>query len=123
MTGSSLVKVDENGMTGMSSNVPMFSYSFNIGSIIDPGSTTFSIDPLSFSLYTSIYKHRPDIQCLIHLQTSAVTAVSAMKCGLLPLSQEALICGRATSHSINIDLETNRLAINDDLKQSNAKVI
>lgn len=105
VTGSSLVKVNGDG------------------SIIDAGSTTFSIDPLSFSLYASVYKQRPDINCIIHLQTPAVTAVSAMKCGLLPATQEALICGRATTHAINIDAQTNRLSVTDELRTSTAKAL
>lgn len=92
------------------------------GSTLDPGSTTFGIYALSFSLYACVYKHRPDLSCIIHLQTPAVTAVSAMKCGLLPLSQEALICGQATTHSITIDLQTNRLALEGNIQQSTAKV-
>ncbi|WP_411016867.1 class II aldolase/adducin family protein, partial [Salmonella sp. s51944] len=34
--------------------------------------------------------------CILHVHTSAAAAVSAMKCGLLPLSQEALICGEVS---------------------------
>ncbi|UJR21515.1 hypothetical protein I4U23_024601 [Adineta vaga] len=105
VTGSSLVKIDANG------------------SRIDPGSTTFGVNALSFSLYSSVYKHRPDINCIIHVQTPAVTAVSAMKCGLLGLSQEALICGQATTHEIQIDLVTNRLSLDENIQQSTAKVL
>jgi adducin len=74
-------------------------------------------------LYSSVYKLRPDINCLIHVQTPAVTAVSAMKLGLLSLSQEALICGQATTHEIHIDLSTNQLSIDDSLQQSTAKIL
>ena len=95
----------------------------NLGSIIDPGSTTFGANALSFSLYSSVYKHRPDINCIIHMQIAAVTAVSAMKCGLLSLSQEALICGSTTTHSIHIDLTTNQLSIDENIKYSTAKVL
>lgn len=95
---------------------------FFLGSIVDPGSTTFSIDSLSSSLYASVYSQRPDLHCLIHLQTPAVAAVSSMKCGLLPLCQEALICGQTTTHQIQIDLQTNRLSVEETLRDSRAKV-
>jgi ribulose-5-phosphate 4-epimerase/fuculose-1-phosphate aldolase len=93
-----------------------------LGLTLDPGSTTFGFNALSFSLYSSIYKNRSDINCLIHVQTPSVIAVSAMKCGLLPLCQETLICNKATTHSINIDLLTNQLTIDDSIQQSTAKV-
>ncbi|CAF3393414.1 unnamed protein product [Rotaria socialis] len=105
ITGSSLIKIDSNG------------------SIIDAGSTTFGVNALSFSLYSFVYKHRPDINCIIHVQTPAATAVSAMKCGLLSLSQESLVCGKATTHSIDIDLTTNRLSLDANVQQSTAKIL
>jgi len=74
-------------------------------------------------LYSFVYKHRPDLNCIIHVQTPAVSAIAAMKCGLLPLSQEALICGQATTHLIQIDLTTNRLSIDENIQQSTAKVL
>ena len=90
--------------------------------MVDPGSTTFGVHALSFSLYAHVYQQRPDIHCLIHVQTPAATAVSAMKCGLLSLCQEALICGRPSTHSINIDLHTNQLSLENNVQQSTAQV-
>jgi adducin len=46
-----------------------------------------------------------------------------MKFGLLSLSQEALICGQATTHEIHIDLSTNQLSIDENLQQSTAKIL
>src|SRR6266700_8102 len=37
-----------------------------------------------------INKARPDVACVLHTHTRAGIAVSAMKCGLLPLSQTAI---------------------------------
>jgi ribulose-5-phosphate 4-epimerase/fuculose-1-phosphate aldolase len=34
---------------------------------------------------------RPEIHCVIHTHTRAAVAVSAMKCGLLPISQHAML--------------------------------
>ena len=96
---------------------------FYLGSTIDPGSTTFGVNALSFSLYSSVYKSRPDINCIIHVQTPAVTAVSAIKLGLLELSHEASVCGPATTHEIQIDLSTNELSLGANLQQSTEKIL
>ncbi|XP_042244540.1 adducin 3 (gamma) a isoform X2 [Thunnus maccoyii] len=64
-----------------------------IGDVIDQGSTNLRIDPAGFSPHAAIYSMRPDIRCVIHVHTPAMAAVSSMKCGILPISQEALILG------------------------------
>uniref|UniRef100_A0A672HHS5 Gamma-adducin-like n=1 Tax=Salarias fasciatus TaxID=181472 RepID=A0A672HHS5_SALFA len=64
-----------------------------IGDVIDQGSTTLRVDPAGFSPHAAIYSMRPDIRCVIHVHTPATAAVSSMKCGILPISQEALILG------------------------------
>jgi len=43
-----------------------------------------------YVIHGSIYKNRPDINAIFHLHTVAGIAVSAMDCGLLPLSQFSL---------------------------------
>lgn len=40
-----------------------------------------------YVIHGSIYKNRPDINAIFHLHTVAGVAVSALDCGLLPLSQ------------------------------------
>jgi ribulose-5-phosphate 4-epimerase/fuculose-1-phosphate aldolase len=37
-----------------------------------------------------MHRARPEINCVIHTHTRAGVAVSAMKCGLLPISQHAM---------------------------------
>ncbi|XP_034045066.1 adducin 3 (gamma) a isoform X2 [Thalassophryne amazonica] len=64
-----------------------------IGNVIDQGSTNLRVDPAGFSPHAAIYSMRPDIRCIIHLHTPATAAVSAMKCGILPISQESLVLG------------------------------
>ncbi|XP_014906755.1 adducin 3 (gamma) a isoform X4 [Poecilia latipinna] len=64
-----------------------------IGDVIEQGSTTLRMDSAGFSPHAAIYSMRPDIRCIIHVHTPATAAVSSMKCGLLPISQEALILG------------------------------
>ncbi|NWZ21413.1 ADDG protein, partial [Asarcornis scutulata] len=64
-----------------------------LGDVVDQGSTTLSIDSAGFSPHVAIYSTRPDVRCIIHIHTPATAAVSSMKCGILPISQEALILG------------------------------
>ncbi|TMS22969.1 Gamma-adducin, partial [Larimichthys crocea] len=64
-----------------------------IGDVIDQGTTNLNIDSVGFSPHAAIYSMRPDIRYIIHVHTPATAAVSSMKCGILPISQEALILG------------------------------
>uniref|UniRef100_A0A8C9Z892 Adducin 3 (gamma) a n=1 Tax=Sander lucioperca TaxID=283035 RepID=A0A8C9Z892_SANLU len=64
-----------------------------IGEVIEQGSTNLRVDPQGFSPHAAIYSMRPDIRCIIHVHTPATAAVSSMKCGILPISQESLILG------------------------------
>ncbi|CAI9178099.1 unnamed protein product [Rangifer tarandus platyrhynchus] len=64
-----------------------------IGEVVDQGSTNLKIDHAGFSPHAAIYSTRPDVKCVIHSHTLATAAVSSMKCGILPISQESLILG------------------------------
>ncbi|XP_064114096.1 protein hu-li tai shao-like isoform X5 [Macrobrachium nipponense] len=80
VTASSLVKVDMQG------------------NVVDGGSTNFGVNVAGFMLHSAIHAARPDIRCIIHLHHPAVVAVSALKQGLLPLSQESLLVGDVSYH-------------------------
>uniref|UniRef100_A0A8C4I3R0 Adducin 3 (gamma) b n=1 Tax=Dicentrarchus labrax TaxID=13489 RepID=A0A8C4I3R0_DICLA len=64
-----------------------------IGEVVDQGSTDLGIDHFGFAPHAAIYSMRPDVRCIIHIHTPATAAVSSMKCGVLPISQEALLLG------------------------------
>uniref|UniRef100_A0A8D3BEC3 Adducin 3 n=1 Tax=Scophthalmus maximus TaxID=52904 RepID=A0A8D3BEC3_SCOMX len=64
-----------------------------IGEVVDQGSSDLAIDHFGFAPHAAIYSMRPDVRCIIHIHTSATAAVSSMKCGILPISQEALLLG------------------------------
>ncbi|KAM4808534.1 alpha-adducin isoform 2-T2 [Rhinophrynus dorsalis] len=68
------------------------------GELIDRGSTNLGVNKAGFTLHSAIYAARPDVKCIVHIHTPAGAAVSAMKCGLLPLSPEALSLGEVTYH-------------------------
>uniref|UniRef100_A0A669CEG6 Adducin 3 (gamma) b n=1 Tax=Oreochromis niloticus TaxID=8128 RepID=A0A669CEG6_ORENI len=64
-----------------------------IGEVVDQGSTDLGIDQFGFAPHSAIYSMRPDVRCIIHTHTAVTAAVSSMKCGILPISQEALLLG------------------------------
>merc|ERR1719259_1353856 len=80
VTASTLVKVDMQG------------------AVVEAGSTNYGVSVAGFTLHSAVHAARPDIRCVIHLHNPAVVAVSAMKQGLLPLCQEALVFGDVSYH-------------------------
>lgn len=99
VTGSSLVKV----------NI--------LGEVVEKGSTNLGVDMEKFSLHSAIYSARPDVRCLLHLQTPASAAVSSMKSGLLPLSHEALLVGEVAYYDYNgvMEQEEERVELQKNL--------
>ncbi|XP_033889738.1 alpha-adducin-like isoform X10 [Acipenser ruthenus] len=68
------------------------------GEIVDRGCTNLGVNQAGFMLHSAIYAARPDVKCIVHIHTPAGAAVSAMKCGLLPISPEALSLGEVAYH-------------------------
>ncbi|XP_058693218.1 alpha-adducin isoform X4 [Poecile atricapillus] len=68
------------------------------GDVVDRGSTNLGVNQAGFTLHSAIYAARPDVKCIVHIHTPAGAAVSAMKCGLLPISPEALSLGEIAYH-------------------------
>ncbi|VDD96462.1 unnamed protein product [Enterobius vermicularis] len=103
ITASSLVKVDLDG------------------NVLDGGSTKLAINQEGFVLHSTIHKARADINCVLHLHTAVVAAVSSMKCGLLPLCKEAMIIGPVAYHDYQGSLadESDRNALVNDLSDKN----
>uniref|UniRef100_A0AAQ4QMC5 Alpha-adducin n=1 Tax=Gasterosteus aculeatus aculeatus TaxID=481459 RepID=A0AAQ4QMC5_GASAC len=86
------------------------------GEIVDRGSTNLGVNLAGFNLHSAIYAARPDVKCVVHIHTAAGAAVSAMKCGLLPISPEALSLGEVTYHDyhgILVDEDENVLIKRD----------
>jgi len=80
VTAGSLVKVDMQGNT------------------IDRGNTALGINKAGFILHASIHAARPDLRCIVHTHVPSVVAVSCMKDGLLPLTQDAIMVGKCSYH-------------------------
>ena len=71
VTASNLVKIDHDGKV-----------------LDDP--TDSGYNAAGFVIHGCVHEARPEINCVIHTHTRAGVAVSAMKCGLLPISQHAM---------------------------------
>ncbi|XP_035218260.1 protein hu-li tai shao-like isoform X3 [Stegodyphus dumicola] len=90
VTASSLLKVDMQG------------------NVVDPGSTSFTFNRAGFVLHSAVHAARPDVRCVIHIHHPPCVAVSAMKTGLLPVSQEAALIGDVSYHDYQgILVDTN----------------
>jgi len=71
ITASNLVKIDVDGKV-----------------LEDP--LGMGVNEAGFVIHSCMHKARPEINCVIHTHTRAGVAVSAMKSGLLPISQHAM---------------------------------
>lgn len=97
VTASSLVKVDLEGR------------------IVAP--TPHRIHPAGFTIHSAVHASRPDAMCVMHSHTRAGMAVSMMECGLLPLSQHAMLFeGRVAYHDsegLALDLDERARLVRD----------
>lgn len=109
MRASDLVKVDLHG---------------NVIEDGDPASRR--VNAAGFTIHSAIHMARPDLTCVVHTHTQAGIAVSAMKEGLLPLSQHALkFYGRLAYHGyegIALDLDERERLVRD-LGQHKAMIL
>src|SRR5438093_388909 len=91
ITASSLVKVDQ-----------------HCNKIID---TPFNVNPAGFVIHSCIHAAREDAGCVLHTHSRAGVAVSAQKCGLLPISQQSTFILAALGYH-----DYEGLAVRDDEK-------
>ena len=75
ITASSLIKVKHDG---------------TILSMPDFGSLDYGINKAGYVIHSAVHVARPDVDCVIHVHTCATMAVSALECGLLPITQTAM---------------------------------
>ncbi len=94
VTASSLIRIDLDG------NVL-----FN--------ATRYGVNRAGYVIHSAVHAARPDVECVIHTHTIAGMAVSAMKCGLLPVAQTSMRFAEIAYHAyegiaLNLD-ERERL--------------
>lgn len=51
--------------------------------------SAFPVNPAGFVIHSAIHQAREDAGCVLHTHTRAGVAVSAQKCGVLPISQQS----------------------------------
>lgn len=51
--------------------------------------TPFPVNPAGFVIHSAVHEARPEVGCVLHTHTRAGVAVSAQKCGVLPISQQS----------------------------------
>jgi ribulose-5-phosphate 4-epimerase/fuculose-1-phosphate aldolase len=83
------------------------------GNIVED--TSYTVNPAGFTIHSAIHRARSDVNCVLHTHTRAGIAISALREGLLPISQIALqFYNRLAYHDyegIALDLdERDRLA-------------
>jgi len=87
----------------------------------------FQYNETGYIIHGNIYKSRPEIQAIFHLHTPATVAVSAMKNGLLPISQWALhFYDKVAYHNYNslaLDHQIHGKDLVNDLKQYNVMLL
>jgi ribulose-5-phosphate 4-epimerase/fuculose-1-phosphate aldolase len=84
VTASSLLKVDLDG------------------NVLYQQQQDYGLQRAGFVIHSALYLARPDINAAMHTHTIAGMAVSALKCGLLPLTQTATrFCSRLAYHDFN----------------------
>lgn len=78
------------------------------GTIVDQGDTEYNINRAGFVIHSAIHGAREDVDCVVHTHTPAGMAVSALQCGLLPITQTATRWSKIAYHdfegiAINLD--------------------
>jgi len=98
VTASSLVKIDLDG---------------NI--VLDSG-TGYGINQAGFVIHSAVHRARHDVGCVIHTHSPAGMAVSALECGLLPITQNAMFFGEVGYHDYEgpaVDLDEQARLVRD----------
>ena len=75
ITASSLIKIDVHG---------------NILAKPDFGALNYGINRAGYVIHSAVHEARPEVGCVIHTHSWASMAVSALVCGLLPITQTSM---------------------------------
>lgn len=110
ITASCLIKVDHAG---------------NIVSKPDFGELNYGINKAGYVIHSAVHAARPEAACVIHTHSWASMAVSALQCGLLPITQTAMRFLKIGYHDyqgvvLNLDEQESLLR---DLGQGDALIL
>ncbi|MDX3906269.1 MAG: class II aldolase/adducin family protein [Pigmentiphaga sp.] len=107
ITASSLIKIDLEGR------------------VVDDRGQSYGINHAGFVIHSAVHRARPDVECVIHTHTPAGMAISALACGLLPLTQTAMFFGKVAVHDyegVVVDLGEQQRIV-EDLGDSQAMIL
>ena len=110
ITASSLVKIDYDGRILAKPEFGALDYGINVS---------------AFVIHGAIHRARHDVDCVIHSHTWAGMAVSALECGLLPLTQTSMRFLRIGYHDfqgVALDLAEQESLVRD-LGEHNALIL
>jgi ribulose-5-phosphate 4-epimerase/fuculose-1-phosphate aldolase len=110
ITASSLIKVD------------------HAGEILwkpDFGALDYGINRAGYVIHSAVHEARPEVDCVIHTHSWASMAVSALECGLLPVTQTAMRFMKIGYHDyMGVVLDTaEQASLLADLGQSEALIL
>lgn len=57
------------------------------------------VHPSDYHLHSAVHANRPDLRCAIYIGCNPVVAVSSLKNGLLPLTNDAAVLGEVIQHA------------------------
>ena len=78
--------------------------------------TELNVNKAGYVIHSAIHEARHDVDCVIHTHTIAGMAVSAMKCGLLPLAQTSMRFAKIGYHDyegVAIDAAEKKSLVRD----------
>ena len=75
ITASSLIKIDHLG---------------NVLAKPDFGALNYGVNKAGYVIHSAVHAARPEVACVIHTHSWASMAVSALECGLVPITQTAM---------------------------------
>ena len=110
ITASSLIKIDTEG---------------NILSRPDFGDLNYGINKAGYVIHGAVHEARHELACVIHTHSWASMAVSALECGLLPITQTAmrfLKIGYHDYQGVVLD-EAEQASLLQDLGQGEALIL
>jgi ribulose-5-phosphate 4-epimerase/fuculose-1-phosphate aldolase len=95
------------------------------GNLVQDSGTGYGINHAGFVIHSAVHRARMDVACVIHTHTPAGMAVSAMKEGLLPLTQNAMFFSGVGMHQYEgpaVDLDEQKRLVRD-LGQHDAMIL
>jgi ribulose-5-phosphate 4-epimerase/fuculose-1-phosphate aldolase len=98
ITASSLVKIDLDGK------------------VVQDSGTGYGVNLAGFVIHSAIHRASHHVACVAHTHSPAGMAVSAMECGLLPLTQNAMFFSSVGYHDYEgpaVDLDEQKRLVRD----------